>query len=48
MADNGDDKDAAYRICDGDYVVLKRGDIYKAAQIQAKRSVTEIYSYSAW
>lgn len=39
MAGNGDDKDAEYRISDGDYVVLKRGDIYKAAQIQKKRKV---------
>lgn len=43
MADNGDDKDAEYRISDGDYVVMKRGDIYKAAQIQKKRSVTEVF-----
>ncbi|XP_062406593.1 tRNA (adenine(58)-N(1))-methyltransferase non-catalytic subunit TRM6 [Sardina pilchardus] len=39
MADNGEDKDAEYRIRDGDYVVLKRGDVYKAAQIQKKRKI---------
>ncbi|XP_041951614.1 tRNA (adenine(58)-N(1))-methyltransferase non-catalytic subunit TRM6 [Alosa sapidissima] len=39
MADNGDDIDAEYRIRDGDYVVLKRGDVYKAAQIQKKRKI---------
>ncbi|CAJ1077431.1 tRNA (adenine(58)-N(1))-methyltransferase non-catalytic subunit TRM6 [Xyrichtys novacula] len=38
MADNGDD-DSAYRIKEGDYVVLKRGDIYKAVQIQPKKKV---------
>lgn len=47
MADNGDDKDAEYRISDGDYVVMKRGDIYKAAQIQKKRSVTEVFSFTS-
>ena len=36
MADNGDD-DSYYRMKDGDYVVLKRGDIFKAAQIQLKK-----------
>ncbi|TKS75920.1 TRM6 tRNA(m1A58)-methyltransferase subunit [Collichthys lucidus] len=38
MADNGDD-DAQYRIKGGDYVVLKRGDIFKAVQIQPKKKV---------
>lgn len=38
MADNGDD-DSQYRMREGDYVVLKRGDIFKAAQIQAKKKV---------
>lgn len=38
MADNGDD-DSQYRIKDGDYVVLKRGDIYKAVQILLKKKV---------
>ncbi|XP_041662072.1 tRNA (adenine(58)-N(1))-methyltransferase non-catalytic subunit TRM6 [Cheilinus undulatus] len=38
MADNGDE-DSAYRIKQGDYVVLKRGDIFKAAQIQPKKKV---------
>lgn len=36
MADNGDD-DSQYRIKEGDYVVLKRGDIYKAMQIQPRK-----------
>ncbi|XP_059211676.1 tRNA (adenine(58)-N(1))-methyltransferase non-catalytic subunit TRM6 [Centropristis striata] len=38
MADNGDE-DSLYRIKEGDYVVLKRGDIYKAVQIQTKKKV---------
>ncbi|XP_019947189.2 tRNA (adenine(58)-N(1))-methyltransferase non-catalytic subunit TRM6 [Paralichthys olivaceus] len=38
MADNGDD-DAQYRINEGDYVVLKRGDIFKAMQIQPRKKV---------
>nr|XP_046229582.1 tRNA (adenine(58)-N(1))-methyltransferase non-catalytic subunit TRM6 [Scatophagus argus] len=38
MADNGDD-DSEYRIKDGDHVVLKRGDIFKAVQIQLKKKV---------
>ncbi|XP_018551774.1 tRNA (adenine(58)-N(1))-methyltransferase non-catalytic subunit TRM6 [Lates calcarifer] len=38
MADNGDD-DSQYRIKEGDYVVLKRGDIYKAMQIQPRKKV---------
>lgn len=38
MADNGDD-DSQYRLREGDYVVLKRGDVFKAAQIQAKKKV---------
>lgn len=45
MADNGDDVDAEYRIRDGDYIVLKRGEVYKAAQIQKKRSVSWTLSY---
>ncbi|CAK6962661.1 tRNA (adenine(58)-N(1))-methyltransferase non-catalytic subunit TRM6 [Scomber scombrus] len=36
MADNGDEE---YRIKEGDYVVLKRGDIYKAVQIQTRKKV---------
>ncbi|KAK6297609.1 hypothetical protein J4Q44_G00321920 [Coregonus suidteri] len=36
MADNGDD-DSQHRVNEGDYVVLKRGDIYKAVQIQKKK-----------
>uniref|UniRef100_UPI003AAF9180 tRNA (adenine(58)-N(1))-methyltransferase non-catalytic subunit TRM6 n=1 Tax=Centroberyx gerrardi TaxID=166262 RepID=UPI003AAF9180 len=38
MADNGDD-DSQYRMKEGDYVVLKRGDIFKAVQIQQKKKV---------
>uniref|UniRef100_A0A8C6TW61 tRNA (adenine(58)-N(1))-methyltransferase non-catalytic subunit TRM6 n=1 Tax=Neogobius melanostomus TaxID=47308 RepID=A0A8C6TW61_9GOBI len=38
MADNGED-DSQYKMREGDYVVLKRGDIFKAAQIQAKKKV---------
>ncbi|KAM8725662.1 tRNA (adenine(58)-N(1))-methyltransferase non-catalytic subunit TRM6 [Acanthopagrus schlegelii] len=38
MADNGDD-DSQYRIKQGDYVVLKRGNIFKAVQIQPKKKV---------
>lgn len=36
MADNGDD-DSLCRIKEGGYVVLKRGEIFKAAQIQLKK-----------
>uniref|UniRef100_A0A8C9XAF7 tRNA (adenine(58)-N(1))-methyltransferase non-catalytic subunit TRM6 n=1 Tax=Sander lucioperca TaxID=283035 RepID=A0A8C9XAF7_SANLU len=38
MADNVDG-DSLYRIKEGDYVVLKRGDIFKAVQIQPKKKV---------
>ncbi|XP_034756129.1 tRNA (adenine(58)-N(1))-methyltransferase non-catalytic subunit TRM6 [Etheostoma cragini] len=38
MADNVDE-DSQYRIKEGDYVVLKRGDIFKAVQIQLKKKV---------
>ncbi|KAI3364424.1 hypothetical protein L3Q82_011216 [Scortum barcoo] len=38
MAGNGDD-DSQYRIKEGDYVVLKRGEIFKAVQIQSKKKV---------
>ncbi|XP_072218434.1 tRNA (adenine(58)-N(1))-methyltransferase non-catalytic subunit TRM6 [Leuresthes tenuis] len=38
MADNGDD-DHQYRIKEGDYVVLKRGDIYKAVQILPRKKM---------
>ncbi|XP_070705835.1 tRNA (adenine(58)-N(1))-methyltransferase non-catalytic subunit TRM6 [Pempheris klunzingeri] len=38
MADNRDD-DSEYTIQEGDYVVLKRGDIFKAVQIQSKKKV---------
>uniref|UniRef100_A0A1A7YJ55 tRNA (adenine(58)-N(1))-methyltransferase non-catalytic subunit TRM6 n=1 Tax=Iconisemion striatum TaxID=60296 RepID=A0A1A7YJ55_9TELE len=37
MAENEDDYQ--YTIKEGDYVVLKRGDIYKAVQIQLKKKV---------
>uniref|UniRef100_A0A3P8TIA2 tRNA (adenine(58)-N(1))-methyltransferase non-catalytic subunit TRM6 n=1 Tax=Amphiprion percula TaxID=161767 RepID=A0A3P8TIA2_AMPPE len=36
MADNGDEE---YRIQQGDYVVLKRGDIFKAVQIVPKKKI---------
>ncbi|XP_030628377.1 tRNA (adenine(58)-N(1))-methyltransferase non-catalytic subunit TRM6 [Chanos chanos] len=39
MADNAGDPDAECRISDGDYVVLKRGDVFKAVQIQKKSKV---------
>ncbi|XP_068609798.1 tRNA (adenine(58)-N(1))-methyltransferase non-catalytic subunit TRM6 [Brachionichthys hirsutus] len=38
MADHTDD-DCQYRIKEGDNVVLKRGDVFKAVQIQTKRKV---------
>lgn len=38
MADNEED-DSQYTIREGDYVVLKRGDIFKAVQIQPKKWV---------
>ncbi|KAK7906792.1 hypothetical protein WMY93_015404 [Mugilogobius chulae] len=38
MADNGDD-DSQHRMKEGDYVVLKRGEIFKAAQIVTKKKV---------
>lgn len=38
MAGNGDE-DSQYRMKQGDYVVLKRGDIFKAVQIQPKKKV---------
>ncbi|XP_013865341.1 tRNA (adenine(58)-N(1))-methyltransferase non-catalytic subunit TRM6 [Austrofundulus limnaeus] len=37
MADNEDDDQ--YRIKEGDYVVLKRGEIYKSMQIQPRKKV---------
>uniref|UniRef100_A0A8C5C2M9 tRNA (adenine(58)-N(1))-methyltransferase non-catalytic subunit TRM6 n=1 Tax=Gadus morhua TaxID=8049 RepID=A0A8C5C2M9_GADMO len=39
MAESIEEDDSAYIIKDGDYVVLKRGDIYKAVQIQIKKKV---------
>lgn len=38
MADNVEE-DTLNRVSEGDYVVLKRGDIYKAVQIQKKKKV---------
>ncbi|XP_051909059.1 tRNA (adenine(58)-N(1))-methyltransferase non-catalytic subunit TRM6 [Hippocampus zosterae] len=38
MADSGDD-DSPYKINEGDYVMLKRGEIYKAVQIQSTKKV---------
>ncbi|PWA27798.1 hypothetical protein CCH79_00000172 [Gambusia affinis] len=38
MAQNEDD-DYEYRIKEGDHIVLKRGDVYKAVQIQRKKKV---------
>uniref|UniRef100_A0A8D2ZWE4 tRNA (adenine(58)-N(1))-methyltransferase non-catalytic subunit TRM6 n=1 Tax=Scophthalmus maximus TaxID=52904 RepID=A0A8D2ZWE4_SCOMX len=38
MADNGDD-DPQYTIKEGDHVVLKRGDIFKAIQVLPKKKV---------
>uniref|UniRef100_A0A3Q2PXV8 tRNA (adenine(58)-N(1))-methyltransferase non-catalytic subunit TRM6 n=1 Tax=Fundulus heteroclitus TaxID=8078 RepID=A0A3Q2PXV8_FUNHE len=38
MAHN-EDNDYEYRIKEGDHVVLKRGDVYKAVQIQRKKKV---------
>ncbi|XP_061668932.1 tRNA (adenine(58)-N(1))-methyltransferase non-catalytic subunit TRM6 isoform X2 [Syngnathoides biaculeatus] len=38
MADGGDD-DSLDKINEGDHVVLKRGDIYKAVQIQSRKKV---------
>ncbi|KAM4633189.1 tRNA (adenine(58)-N(1))-methyltransferase non-catalytic subunit TRM6 [Polymixia lowei] len=39
MAEDGDD-DSQYRIKEGDYVVLKRGDVFKAVQLQPKKKVS--------
>lgn len=38
MAHNEDD-DHEYRIKEGDHIVLKRGDVYKAVQVQRKKKV---------
>uniref|UniRef100_A0A672HM57 tRNA (adenine(58)-N(1))-methyltransferase non-catalytic subunit TRM6 n=1 Tax=Salarias fasciatus TaxID=181472 RepID=A0A672HM57_SALFA len=38
MADNGDD-DHEYKIKEGDYIVLKRGEIFKAVQIVQKKKI---------
>ncbi|MEQ2178544.1 tRNA (adenine(58)-N(1))-methyltransferase non-catalytic subunit TRM6 [Goodea atripinnis] len=34
---HSEDNDYEYRIKEGDHVVLKRGDVYKAVQIQRKK-----------
>ncbi|KAM4713644.1 tRNA (adenine(58)-N(1))-methyltransferase non-catalytic subunit TRM6 [Anableps anableps] len=39
MAHNEDDNDYEYRIKEGDHIVLKRGDVYKAVQVQRKKKV---------
>ncbi|XP_062858321.1 tRNA (adenine(58)-N(1))-methyltransferase non-catalytic subunit TRM6 [Trichomycterus rosablanca] len=39
MADCGVDSEAECRISAGDYVVLKRGDVYKSVQIETKKKV---------
>ncbi|XP_076872923.1 tRNA (adenine(58)-N(1))-methyltransferase non-catalytic subunit TRM6 isoform X1 [Brachyhypopomus gauderio] len=39
MADTVTDTDAECRIREGDYVVLKRGDVYKSVQIDKKKKV---------
>ncbi|CAL8313332.1 unnamed protein product [Lota lota] len=39
MAESIEDDDSAYIIKEGDYVVLKRGDIFKAVQIQPRKKV---------
>uniref|UniRef100_A0A8C9RBB6 tRNA (adenine(58)-N(1))-methyltransferase non-catalytic subunit TRM6 n=1 Tax=Scleropages formosus TaxID=113540 RepID=A0A8C9RBB6_SCLFO len=39
MANNGELVDERFIIKDGDFVVLQRGDVYKAVQIQKKRKV---------
>ncbi|XP_077366529.1 tRNA (adenine(58)-N(1))-methyltransferase non-catalytic subunit TRM6 [Festucalex cinctus] len=35
----GKDDDSLYKINEGDHVMLKRGDVYKAVQIQSKKKV---------
>lgn len=37
MADSGVDSDLECRISAGDYVVLKRGDVYKSVQVETKK-----------
>ncbi|XP_061785170.1 tRNA (adenine(58)-N(1))-methyltransferase non-catalytic subunit TRM6 [Nerophis lumbriciformis] len=39
MTDKQDDDDAMHTINEGDHVVLKRGDIFKAVQIQSRKKV---------
>ncbi|XP_057678969.1 tRNA (adenine(58)-N(1))-methyltransferase non-catalytic subunit TRM6 [Corythoichthys intestinalis] len=39
MADNGDAKDSLHMINEGDNVVLKRGDVYKAVQIESRKKI---------
>lgn len=37
MADSVVDSDVECRISEGDYVVLKRGDVYKSVQVERKK-----------
>ncbi|XP_061899563.1 tRNA (adenine(58)-N(1))-methyltransferase non-catalytic subunit TRM6 isoform X2 [Entelurus aequoreus] len=39
MTDKQDDDDAMHTINEGDHVVLKRGDIFKAVQLQSRKKV---------
>ncbi len=42
MAECVDDSDAEIRISYGDYVVLKRGDVFKSVQIENKKWVNQM------
>ncbi|TSK58035.1 tRNA (adenine(58)-N(1))-methyltransferase non-catalytic subunit TRM6 [Bagarius yarrelli] len=39
MAESGVDCDVECRITEGDYVVLKRGDVYKSVQVERKKKI---------
>ncbi|MCJ8743728.1 hypothetical protein PDJAM_G00097570 [Pangasius djambal] len=39
MADSVGDSDVECRISEGDYVVLKRGDVYKSVQVETKKKI---------
>ncbi|XP_060773744.1 tRNA (adenine(58)-N(1))-methyltransferase non-catalytic subunit TRM6 [Neoarius graeffei] len=39
MADSDVDSDLDCRITEGDYVVLKRGDVYKSVQVETKKKI---------
>ncbi|KAL4630528.1 tRNA (adenine(58)-N(1))-methyltransferase non-catalytic subunit TRM6, partial [Arapaima gigas] len=43
MTNNGEQVDEQFTIKEGDFVVLQRGDVYKAVQIQRKRQVAIIF-----